>query len=271
MNTAKIKDKKYVEHNYPDFKSSLIEAACEGNWRKINIDNIPKQLITKGLYFHPWYDIEAEIMINLITLAIVKEKTKEFPIDLLSQQSLTAPDKTGMTALHYAGKLGQLKYIPKQYLTKENFCIPDNGGNTPLHYAILSRSYGQIPKELKIPDLLEIKNNEGFCGFDFALFGLEEPKKWTMSPIEKENGIKEAKAQIKLILSTSDNKTLNKFARADSPSIPKPKDLDNWGAKWGIYPNFEELDNQKRDYSKKALVERKIKQSLSKTEKSIEI
>jgi len=197
---------KKISKEIPLTSRKLEEMAISGNWSNVDISKIPLNLVNGVIY------ILEKRSSNLIGLASQAGKLEKFPKELITAKGLNKQNAIKENAIHFAAESSQIKYIPKELLTKENISTPNHEGTTPIHYSILYRSLDQFSKELVTPKVLKQKNKGNLSAFDYAIFTFNVVSQ-TM-PLEKKLADqKEAKDQIRFILSKLDTKTLQKYLK----------------------------------------------------------
>ena len=233
---------------------TLKTAALSGDWHKINLNSISKDILEGIHTFHYTYPSELHGYCNatFVGMAARSGKLKKFPKELITAGGLTTPNSDGQNALHIAAETGELKHIPENMMSietlfKELILLvkePLQKPLTPFHIAIKYNHLDQIPKKFLTEETLSKEDSRGMSSLDFAI--LAEKSNWVPKfiPNPKPTG------QIKTILGVLKNETLKEYLRCESQN-----------------PYRE----QRHYLVKNELVKRKVLEKLKKDEQSLEI
>lgn len=122
-----------------------------------NLDNFPKQLLTKEAMNQRNSDGD-----TVWHIAAGKRLLKDIPKDLFTVEALSQKNKHGNTVWHFATALDGLKDIPKELFTAEVLIKNlNNSDDTVLHIAVAFNKLKDIPKDLFTEEALIQKNKIG--------------------------------------------------------------------------------------------------------------
>ena len=181
----------------------LIEAAETGDWSKIDLSKITKEMVS---------EIEEKDNRNIFHIAAANWHLDKIPKSLWDNELLLKTDKSASTVLHLAILRQQLNDIPKELLTKENLIKRNSNGWTVLAHIGTNYSLRVLPEELLTEEILTHNNS---CCLALILRNLQ---------ISRDDGLKELlNDNIKIILTRLSKEGLKSSLENCSDKDVKPQ------------------------------------------------